>query len=109
MARTVSLHIATEIPPGEGRAVALPGSEGPGTDIAVFRSRSGAVYASQATCPHKGGPLADGLFGGASVVCPLHEKVFDLTTGTCSDGSCTIAVYPIHQSADGQLVVELPN
>jgi nitrite reductase (NADH) small subunit len=109
MSRTVSLHIAAEIPPGEGRTVALPGLGGPGTDIAVFRTRSGAVYASQASCPHKGGPLADGLLGGASVVCPLHEKVFDLTNGTCSDGSCTIAVYPIHRSADGGLLVELPN
>jgi len=104
MSRTVSLHIAAEIPPGEGRTVALSG-----TDIAVFRTRSGAVYASQASCPHKGGPLADGLLGGASVVCPLHEKVFDLTTGSCNDGSCTIAVYPIHRAADGGLVVELPN
>jgi nitrite reductase (NADH) small subunit len=109
MGRTVSLHIATEIPPGEGRRVAVPGTDGPGSDIAVFRTRSGAVFASQASCPHRGGPLADGLLGAASVVCPLHEKVFDLTNGTCSDGSCTIAVYPIHPSADGKLVVELPN
>jgi len=104
MKRTVSLHLVSEIPRGEGRQIALPGA-----DIAIFHSRSGAVYATQATCPHKGGPLADGIVGGSSLVCPLHEKVFDLTTGTCSDGSCVIAVYPIQQSADGGLTVELPN
>jgi len=105
MSRTISLNLVSEIPPGEGRTFASLA----GFDIAVFRARSGALYASQAMCPHKGGPLADGLVGGASVVCPLHEKVFDLRTGSCADGTCAIAVYPVTETAEGRISVELPS
>ena len=52
-----------------------------GRDVAVFRCRSGEVYATEAECPHRGGPLADGLVGSHSVICPLHGFVFDLRTG----------------------------
>jgi nitrite reductase (NADH) small subunit len=47
---------AEDIPIGEGRAHAVAGQQ-----IAVFRLRDGRTRAVQATCPHAGGPLADGL------------------------------------------------
>ena len=68
-----------------------------GRDIAVFRCRSGEVYATEAECPHRGGPLADGLVGGHSVICPLHGFVFDLRTGEAAGQECRP---PGHASRD---------
>lgn len=65
-----------EIPVGEGRCYAVDGQQ-----VAVFRLRSGEVHATQATCPHRGGPLADGQLDDRVVVCPLHAFAFVLTTG----------------------------
>jgi nitrite reductase/ring-hydroxylating ferredoxin subunit len=60
-----------QIPVGEGRAFAV-GDE----QVAVFRPRGGGLHALQAVCPHRGGPLADGLIDAAQVVCPLHNHAF---------------------------------
>lgn len=49
--------------------------------IAVFRTADDEVYALDDRCPHKGGPLSQGIVHGASVTCPLHNWVFDLATG----------------------------
>ena len=85
------LGLVTDIPKGEGRSYEVATHS-----IAVFRTRDGRMYATQAKCPHKQGPLADGLVGADSVVCPLHEKRFDLASG-CEVGSagCSIATYKV--------------
>ena len=49
--------------------------------VAVFRTASDEVYALNNACPHKGGPLSEGIVHGASVTCPLHNWVFSLETG----------------------------
>ena len=49
--------------------------------LAVFRTDETTVYATSNTCPHKGGPLNEGIVHGAKVTCPLHNWVFDLETG----------------------------
>jgi len=49
--------------------------------VAVFRTGNDAVYAVDDRCPHKGGPLSEGIVHGASVTCPLHNWVFSLETG----------------------------
>ena len=67
-----------QIPIGEGRAFGVGGRQ-----VAVFRLRTGAVYAVSAVCPHKGGPIADGQIDGSIVLCPLHMNAFELATG-CS-------------------------
>jgi nitrite reductase (NADH) small subunit len=92
-----------QIPHGEGRAFDLGGRR-----VAVFRSRDGRVFASQAECPHRKGPLVDGLVGAGTVVCPLHEWRFDLETGATQNGSCPIEVYRVSLGADGSVTVELP-
>ena len=64
--------------------------------IAVFRTAETEVYAASNTCPHKGGPLSEGIVHGQSVTCPLHNWVFDLNTGQAQgadDGE--IATYPV--------------
>jgi nitrite reductase (NADH) small subunit len=81
----MSAHIigdAADIPFGQGRAYVVDGRQ-----IAVFRLRDGQVRALDATCPHQGGPLADGLIDDTIVVCPLHGRSYDLASG--------------HESGDG--------
>jgi nitrite reductase (NADH) small subunit len=49
--------------------------------VAVFRTADDQVFAIDDTCPHKGGPLSEGIVHGTQVTCPLHNWVFDLNTG----------------------------
>ena len=53
----------------------------PAGKIAVFRTAENQVYAIENRCPHKGGPLSEGIVHGGQVTCPLHNWVFDLATG----------------------------
>ena len=73
----------------------------------MFRGSDGAVFATQAECPHRQGPLADGLLGSGTLICPLHSLKFDLKTGKDLNGDCSLQTYPLRVSASGQLVVEL--
>ena len=87
----INLGPIDRIPLGEGREFEIAGIA-----IAVFRSRSGEVYASQAACPHRHAPLADGLLGGSELICPFHGWRFDLATGEPrSAGACAIRTYPV--------------
>lgn len=67
--------------------------EGP---VAIFRTGDGQVFALKDQCPHKQGPLSQGIVHGHSVACPLHNWVIDLATGepTGADAGkgCTPAV-----------------
>lgn len=49
--------------------------------IAVFRTADDQVFALDDRCPHKGGPLSEGIVHGDRVTCPLHNWVFDLNSG----------------------------
>lgn len=49
--------------------------------VAVFRTADDQVFALDDRCPHKGGPLSQGIVHGASVTCPLHNWVISLETG----------------------------
>ena len=86
----IKLGPTSDIPPGEGRVYQIEGER-----IAVFRTRAQEVYAVQAECPHKRGPLADGLVGGETVICPLHGWKFDLKTGQALFGDCGLKTYPV--------------
>ena len=91
------------IPLGEGRGYRV-GDE----TIAVFRPRAGGVYAVQHDCPHRGGPLVDGLVAGGKVVCPLHGYAFDLASGASGRAECpALRVYPVEVNERGELEVEL--
>ena len=52
-----------------------------GLEVAVFRNDKDEVFALLDRCPHKGGPLSEGIVHGTFVTCPLHNWVFDLNTG----------------------------
>ena len=91
------------IPPGEGRVYVVEGQS-----VAVFRTRSGRVYAVQAECPHRGGPLIDGLVGDGKVICPLHSFAFDLTTGNPIENSCErLRSYSVALNAAGEILLTL--
>lgn len=49
--------------------------------VALFRTSEAEVFAASDTCPHKGGPLSEGIVHGRAVTCPLHNWVFSLETG----------------------------
>ena len=88
---TIPLCHLDDIPTGLGRGFDVGGKR-----VAVFKSRTGRVFAVDGVCPHKQGPLADGMLVGESVVCPLHAFRFDGTSGECDQpGVCAITTYPV--------------
>ncbi len=72
----VRIGALSDIPRRGARCVATPC----GT-IAVFRTADDKVFAMLDRCPHKGGPLSQGIVHGTSVTCPLHNWVISLETG----------------------------
>jgi nitrite reductase (NADH) small subunit len=98
----ITLGPIQAIPEGEGRTFEVGSRQ-----IAVFRAREGGVFATQARCPHRGGPLADGLLGAGTLICPLHSLKFDLRTGLSQSGECSLQTYAVRIDANGQVVVEL--
>ncbi len=66
---------AVNIPLREGRAVRVGGRE-----IAIFHLEDRYLTIDN-QCPHKGGPLCDGILSGTTVICPLHGQRFNLETG----------------------------
>lgn len=50
-------------------------------DIAVFRTAGDEIHALVDRCPHKGGPLSQGIVHGKAVACPLHNWNIDLNSG----------------------------
>ncbi len=102
MTREILVTNVEQIPVGEGRMFNL--CEG---EIAVFRTHAGDVHATQAYCPHLGGPLADGLTSASAVVCPLHDRIFDLASGCgLSHEHMSIKVFKSRLDGDGNVWVE---
>ncbi len=72
--------------------------------VALF-NLGGVIRAVQNTCPHKQGPLADGIVTGESITCPLHTRTFDLKTGaSIKEGEGQLKVYPV-RVIDGRVFV----
>ena len=71
-----------DIPVLGSRRVARP----KGLDVAVFRNSEDQVFALLDRCPHKGGPLSQGIVFGSSVACPLHNWTISLADG-CAQGA----------------------
>jgi nitrite reductase (NADH) small subunit len=63
--------------------------------VAVFRTGTDEVYALDNACPHKKGPLVEGIVHGAAVTCPLHNWVISLETGAVQGADKgQVATYP---------------
>lgn len=93
----------SDIPRRGARQVLLP--RGP---IAVFRTQTDEVYAIDDKCPHKGGPLSQGIVHDGAVTCPLHNWVIDLQTGDAmgADQGC-VRTYEVRKDSDGLVSVAL--
>jgi nitrite reductase (NADH) small subunit len=90
-----------QVPPREGRVATISNRE-----VAIF-NLGDRFLAVDNRCPHKGGPLCDGIVSGGAVVCPLHAWKVDLQTGVverpASTNAC-IQAYPTRLEGDVVLV-----
>jgi nitrite reductase (NADH) small subunit len=102
--RWVRMTACDNIPPREGRALEVAGRE-----VALF-NLGDRFLAVDNRCPHKGGPLCDGIVTGSAVVCPLHAWKIDLDTGAverpAGTGTC-IHAYPARVE-NGIVMIRLP-
>ena len=79
-----------DIPVAGSRVVISPGCR-----IAVFRTEDNQVFALEDRCPHRKGPISQGIVHGNKVTCPLHNLVIDLDSGNTQEAGivpvCTIS------------------
>ncbi len=74
--------------------------------LAVFRTAGAEIFATGGTCPHKGGPLAEGIVHDRKVTCPLHNWVFDLETGLAQGADeGRIETFPV-KVKDGRILID---
>ena len=99
--RLVPIGRAEDVPRLEARTVTVAGRR-----IAVYHT-PGGYRATDAECPHRGGPLADGLMGDGCVTCPLHGWRFDLGTGEAVGHDARVAVHAVVER-DGWLYLAPP-
>jgi nitrite reductase (NADH) small subunit len=78
-------------------------------DVAVFRTSTDEVFALEDRCPHKGGPLSQGIVFGQRVSCPLHGWTVELADGcaVAPDRGCAKR-FAVKVESDGTIRVELP-
>ena len=95
---------AENIPLREGRSVRLADQE-----IAIF-NLGDRFLAVDNRCPHAGGPLADGIISGDTVVCPLHGWKICLTDGAVArpEVNACVSTYPVRIES-GLVMVSLPS
>ena len=77
-------------------------------DVAIFRTGDGRVFALKDACPHKGGPLSQGIVHGDAVACPLHNWRISLSTGEAlgEDKGC-VPTIPVKIDAGRVLISRL--
>ncbi|WP_299648300.1 nitrite reductase small subunit NirD [uncultured Tateyamaria sp.] len=75
--------------------------------VAVFRTAADEVFALDNACPHKQGPLAEGIVHGSAVTCPLHNWVISLETGLVQGNDAgQVATYPARVEA-GRILLDV--
>ena len=97
----MNLGSISRIPVGQGRCYAVGAEE-----IAVFRQRDGRLFAVQNRCPHRQGPLSEGVMGGGRVICPLHAHRFNLEDGSWSEPEECVKVYGVEERK-GEILLRL--
>lgn len=101
--RRLDLGPVTALPERGARCVRVGG-----LTIAVFRTSTGEVFALRDKCPHRGGPLSQGIVHGARVTCPLHDWVIDLATGRATGADEGITEKFDVRVVDGRVALEVP-
>ena len=94
-----------EIPRLGARVVCTPDG-----DIALFRTADDEVFALRDECPHKGGPLSQGIVHGKRVACPLHDWKIQLDSGlaVAPDEGCS-ASFQVRLEGDAVWLCLIPN
>ncbi|MBI5415906.1 MAG: nitrite reductase small subunit NirD [Candidatus Omnitrophica bacterium] len=96
----VNLGRVDQIALGHGRCFVVGGEE-----IAVFRLRDGKLAAVENRCPHRQGPLSEGLLGSGKVVCPLHGHKFDLASGEGMEKGECVRTFEVREQ-DGEIILD---
>ena len=100
----IDIGTLADIPQRGARTVQIGGEK----EIAVFRTGDDQIFALVNECPHKKGPLSQGIVHGHSVACPLHNRNIALKSGEAQgeDKGCTptIAV----KQEDGRILIARP-
>ena len=109
----VRVGTCDQIPPRQGRSVSIGDRElaifnlGPSTELGA----GDRFLAVDNQCPHKAGPLADGIVSGTSVVCPLHTWKINLVDGCVqrpqAGADQCVATYAVRVD-DGVIAVSVP-
>lgn len=91
-----------QLPATGGRTLPVQG----GSEIGIFRTATGSIHALVNRCPHKQGPLSEGIVHDNSVTCPLHNWRISLITGEAlgEDKGCT-PVIPV-KVEDGRIFID---
>ena len=90
MAEFVKVANLPELAPGSAKVVEVMGKT-----LALFNV-DGAIYATDNTCLHQGGPLGEGQLMGDVVICPWHQWEYNVRTGEkVGDSSVKLATYPV--------------
>jgi nitrite reductase [NAD(P)H] small subunit len=97
----VAICRLADIPLPGARVVRRPGD--PDGDVALFRTANDRVFAVRDRCPHRGGPLSQGIVFGDRVACPLHNWTIDLASGCAAAPDCG-AVRTFATRVDGGIV-----
>lgn len=102
LAEWIDVGAAGDILPRSARVVRTAGGE-----VAVFRTAADTYYAVDNRCPHRGGPLSEGIVHDDAVTCPLHNWVINLATGRSvgADEGC-VTTFPVKVEA-GRLFLAL--
>ncbi|HWW60802.1 MAG TPA: Rieske 2Fe-2S domain-containing protein [Thermoanaerobaculia bacterium] len=99
MARFVEIAKIADVPVGRAKAITLDGRT-----IALYHTTDG-FFATDNTCPHRGGPLAEGDLMGNEIVCPWHLWGFDVASGACvGNPEIAIATHEVRVDEDRVLV-----
>lgn len=100
----VRIRNAAALSPGRSRAVSVGAYE-----VAIFNV-DGEFYALENSCPHQGGPLADGWLEAEVIICPWHGWCFDVRSGKMTLGDyARVATFQVQRDGPDLLVAAQPN
>jgi len=101
MSEFVPVIAASELPPGACKEVLV------GERAVALCNVSGAIHAIGNLCPHRGGPLGQGMLHETLVICPWHNWAFDVTTGISPDNPELKTPHYETRVEEGQVLVRL--